>query len=145
MQSFYSPSTPSHGLLKGIHVTSTSTSINISTEQGAQVFTKTLYAVSCGMKGTMEQPSTSFRCCCRGSRSTLFPIFCIPWETVKHPAVTSWNRKAVAHLESFTDVTIVVHHFTLPRLSFGALQNSSSLVRAWGSPFPWGTQSCGSP
>lgn len=114
----------------GIHMASMSTSVNISTKQHAQVFTKTLHAVSCGMKGTTEQPSTSFCCSCQGCRSTLFLGFCISWETVKQAAVTSWDKKAVTHLESFTDITIIVHHLILPRLSFGALQNTSSLSRA---------------
>lgn len=46
------------------------------------------------------------------------------------------DSRTVAHLESFTDVTIIVHHFILSRLSFGALQKIQPSVRALGSPFP---------
>lgn len=121
---------------KGVHVTSVSTRVDTSAQPGAQIVTKTLQAGSCGMKGTTAQPSVSLCCCCRrrGSRSTLFPAVCIPWETVKHPAVTSQDRRAAAHLESFTDVPIIVHHFILPRLSFGALQNTRSLARGSDCP-----------
>lgn len=66
----------------------------------------------------------------------LFLVACVPWETVKPPGVSLWDRRAVAHLESLTDVTVIVHHLILPRLSFGALQDTSSSARAWGLPFP---------
>lgn len=94
-----------------------------------QVFPKTLQAVRCGIKGTVAQTSASLCCYCQGSRSV-----CIPWERVKQPAVTSQDRRAAAYLESFTDVPIIVHHFILPRLSFGALQNTRSSARGWDWP-----------
>lgn len=117
-------------------MTSVSTSVNNPAQQGAQVFTKTLHSVSCGMKETMAQPSAALHCYCQGSRPALFPV-CIPWEIVKHPPVTSQDGRAAAHLESFTNVPIIVHHFILPRLSFGALQNTRSSARV-GTALPSG-------
>lgn len=93
---------------------------------GAQVFTKTLHAVSCGMKGTVAQPSVSFAATAKEADT----VPCMyPLGNSTAPTATSQDRRAAAHLESFTDAPIIVHHFILPRLSFGALQNTRSSAR----------------